>query len=537
MSTQPIDRSMELAHATSVDERDLVLAFQRGDEGAYQAIYDRYRDRVQRLCQRMLGNREDAQEAAQEAMFRTYQALIRFNGSYHLGAWITRIATNVCLDQLRARTRRPLDAGVELSELDLREPDEGRHPEVAFFRALEGRRVRRLLETLPPLHRAAIVLRDLEGLSYAEVAAALDLSEGQVKALLHRARQRFKRSWISGVAGVLIPARWLQKVRFAELADKSPAVQSLAPASQAAASCSSVVQQCGQYVTDHVAPVVAAALVSTAVVSGAAGTAPTVLAGPAAAPSTTEETAGSVGDGGKDPLIRALEAHLPKDRDETGAPRASSATTTEVDETDAAPEPVESPTGEPTPEVTPTPDATATPEPEASPTAEPDPSPSASESPTGETDGGEAAYQPKSLILSYGSDDDPGPTYHWARVDCDTPSVEQKLATTLSDGYESYPASLVLETAGEVASLSLTVSYDGEDIGYSASGAIAEYRDGSHMELSYRGRFKADTGRAREVGLAEAGDFDLDLTLDCKAGAVAGERLFLEPDAVTSVGE
>src|ERR687896_1778868 len=183
------------------EERELALAFQNGERDAYDRIHDRYAPRVLSVCRRMLGDPDDAQEAAQEAFLRVYQGLPKFNGRFRLGAWIVRIATNVCLDQLRSRNRRPSElAPLEVLDLEYASPVDDSDPELLFLRHAEGRRVRRVLESLPPMHRAAIVLRDFEGVSYADIAETLGITECQVKALLHRARRGFKRSWTSVVA-------------------------------------------------------------------------------------------------------------------------------------------------------------------------------------------------------------------------------------------------------------------------------------------------------------------------------------------------
>ncbi|MDQ3646496.1 MAG: RNA polymerase sigma factor, partial [Actinomycetota bacterium] len=251
-----------------LDERELSLAFNRGEDGAYQAIYDRYAPRVHGVCRRMLGNPQDAQEASQETFLKVYQALPRFNGRYQLGAWVTRIATNVCLDHIRSRSRKPVESELfDLSESELEATPEG-DPEQAYLRGVETRRVRRVLAKLPPMHRAAIVLRDFEGLSYAEVAAALGVTECQVKALIHRARQGFKRSWTSAFAGLLWPIRSVDRVRRIDLPVGEDTVHALSGATravdvfnvtaQAATTCSVTLQQCGQYLAERVAPVVAA---------------------------------------------------------------------------------------------------------------------------------------------------------------------------------------------------------------------------------------------------------------------------------------
>jgi RNA polymerase sigma-70 factor (ECF subfamily) len=268
------------------EERDLALAFKRGERDAYLAIHERYEARVLSVCRRMLGNPDDAQEAAQEAFIRIYQGLPRFNGRYRLGAWIVRIATNICLDQLRSRSRNPSDlAPLEVFDLES-EPRDRTDPELLFLRNAQGRRVRKVLDSLPPMHRAAIVLRDFEGVSYADIAETLGITECQVKALLHRARKGFRRSWHTGIARALLPIGLFRRT-FANVDIKAEpnssgdhlsivshvaesavttSQQITASASHATASCGGLIQQCGSFIADKAAPVFAAVMVGTATV-------------------------------------------------------------------------------------------------------------------------------------------------------------------------------------------------------------------------------------------------------------------------------
>jgi len=188
-------------------DRDLVLAFQAGDDQAYDRIYARFRPMARRACLRVLANPEDAEEAAQETMLRVLEALPTFNGRYLLGAWVNRIATNVSLDILRARARRPENGkqlDLEAVEGSAGDDDPGELTE----RAAEGRTVHDFLDKLPPHHRAALVMREIEGRSHEEIATALSMSRSQVKALIHRAKRTFRREWgIGGRQGLraLIP--------------------------------------------------------------------------------------------------------------------------------------------------------------------------------------------------------------------------------------------------------------------------------------------------------------------------------------------
>ncbi len=276
----------------SADERDLTIAFKSGSEDAYSVIYGRYRPRVESLCRRMLANPHDAQEATQEAFLRVFQSLHSFNGRYQLGAWITRIATNVCLDNLRTQARRPIQP-TPMEEMELTLPDKGIDSDPEFFviRRAESRRVRRVLESLPPMHRAAIILRDFEGLSYSEVAIALGITDAQVKALLHRARAGFKRAWNpAAVASMFLPARFVDRFRKVEhtvgerashaAKTATPLSDIAASASQAAASCGGFIQQCGVVVSERFATAAAAVVVTAGAVAGVGTTPPSAQAQP-----------------------------------------------------------------------------------------------------------------------------------------------------------------------------------------------------------------------------------------------------------------
>ncbi|MFN2586491.1 MAG: RNA polymerase sigma factor [Actinomycetota bacterium] len=171
-------------------DRDLVVAFQQGRVDAYDEIYRLYSARVRRVCARMLKNPQDVDEATQETFLKAYQALGRFNGQYQLGAWLSRIASNVCLDLIRVRCR---NAGqVSLSD-DHENAGTERGPEEIVVG--ENPRIQEAISGIQPLHAQALKLRALGGLSHREMAGELHMTPAQVKALLHRARSSFRRAW------------------------------------------------------------------------------------------------------------------------------------------------------------------------------------------------------------------------------------------------------------------------------------------------------------------------------------------------------
>src|SRR5688500_9712162 len=137
--------------ASFASDRDLVVAFQQGRQDAYAEIYRLYAPRIRRVCSRMLKNPQDVEEATQEAFLKAYQALGRFNGQYQLGAWLSRIASNVCLDHIRARSRSAVQvtlsdeheaAGTERGPEDI---VVGGHP-----------RVQEAIAEIQPLHAQAL---------------------------------------------------------------------------------------------------------------------------------------------------------------------------------------------------------------------------------------------------------------------------------------------------------------------------------------------------------------------------------------------
>lgn len=200
-------------------DRDLVVAFKGGVPGAYEEMYRRYSERVQIVCRKMLGSRDDANEATQETFLKAYLALPRFNGQYRLGAWLGRIASNVCLDHIRKRGRTApvtvLKEGHEHAVTDA-------GPEDVVVRDVPALRV---LEEIQPLHARALQLRNLEGLSHKEIAEQLSMSPMQVKALLHRARASFKRAWEDASGWALAPLIGLRSLLHQGSRDAASAAQ------------------------------------------------------------------------------------------------------------------------------------------------------------------------------------------------------------------------------------------------------------------------------------------------------------------------
>lgn len=487
------------------DDKEMALAFQRGEKGAYQEIYSRYQERVHRVCRRMLGKPEDAQEAAQETFLRVYTALGKFNGRYQLGAWITRIATNVCLDQIRARSRRPVEATpIEDLELDFLASGADSDPETMSVRRAEGRRVRKVLLGLPPLHRAAIVLRDFEGLSYAEVAVALGMTECQVKALIHRARKGFRRSW-TPLAEMLVPARLLQRWREADVTLKEHVVNAAASQSAPVASiCSGVLQQCGSFMVQKVAPVVTSLAFGGASALAGTGSPPVTHVQPSAVESVESVLDDAVALAGTGPK----KGPAPSDAPTTTAPEPSAAPT--------AP-PSAAPTGEPTPSAEPSePPATASP-----------PPPSGTVTTPRETTATPVPFMPE-LYFQHGQTPTPSaPSALTAHADCSTGVVEQLMSARISDHEGTYPVDLHLKT-GSTFEITFTVEKKGFAVNYTGGGVLsARSNSGNNTYLTFNGRYGTGGSAADSAGLPMNGSIRIEIGLDCSAQSLITESVVL----------
>lgn len=165
-----------------------------GDVNAFETLVLSYEKNVYNLALRMVKNPEDASDMAQEAFIRAYNSLASFRGESKFSVWLYRIVSNVCLDFLRSRSRHPTvslsvenDEGEE-TELDI--PDESQSPEALLERRLTRDSVRRGLDALSEEYRQILLLREIQGLSYDEIAETLSMELGTVKSRIFRARKK-----------------------------------------------------------------------------------------------------------------------------------------------------------------------------------------------------------------------------------------------------------------------------------------------------------------------------------------------------------
>ncbi|MCB9688594.1 MAG: sigma-70 family RNA polymerase sigma factor [Alphaproteobacteria bacterium] len=177
-----------------VSDAELVRRFRDGDRAAYAEIVRRYQHRVFTVCLRWMGDREVAAEVAQDVFLALYRSLPGFRGDSSLSTWIFRIAVNHCKNRRLYRRRRHADQhepleGEERDDGPARQlADDGPGTDAPLHAAQAGALLQQGLEQLAEEPRQIIVLRDIQDLSYEEIADILDLPRGTVKSRLHRAR-------------------------------------------------------------------------------------------------------------------------------------------------------------------------------------------------------------------------------------------------------------------------------------------------------------------------------------------------------------
>ena len=188
--------------ASDDPDSELVARWQAGDGRAFELLVCRHEQRVFRLLMRMMGSREEAEDVAQETFLRLHRYGHRFRSEALFSTFVYRVAINAALNRRRTlgRTRD------RISKLQVRQaagddlPQTPRDPEDAAIGSETSARVREALDRLSPSLRFPVVLYDIEGLAYGEIARVLGIREGTVKSRIHRARQAL-RSELRGLVG------------------------------------------------------------------------------------------------------------------------------------------------------------------------------------------------------------------------------------------------------------------------------------------------------------------------------------------------
>jgi len=178
--------------ANESTDKELVKRVQKGDKGAFDLLVLKYEHKIVNLVMRYVRDPELALDISQEAFIKAYRALPRFRGDSAFYTWLYRIAVNTAKNYLAAQRRRPMDI-----ELDMQDPDQyGLHaklketdtPEAVTLSQELQETLERAIEALPDDLRTAIILRELDGMSYEEIAQTMDCPVGTVRSRIFRAR-------------------------------------------------------------------------------------------------------------------------------------------------------------------------------------------------------------------------------------------------------------------------------------------------------------------------------------------------------------
>jgi RNA polymerase sigma factor (sigma-70 family) len=175
----------------SMSDPELVALVIQGDQDTFSVLVERYKDAVQNLAYRMLGNVTEAEDVMQETFVRAFMQLATYKPVHKFSTWLLSIASHLAIDQLRRRRFLALP----LEDVPFLEwvVDSGINPEQSALQGEQQDEIQRYLQRLPSKYRAVIVLRYWYDFSYEEIAATLDLTPALVKARLHRARELLAR--------------------------------------------------------------------------------------------------------------------------------------------------------------------------------------------------------------------------------------------------------------------------------------------------------------------------------------------------------
>jgi len=184
--------------SADVSDLSLVRRVQRGDKGAFDALVLKYQHKLVKLVMRYVRNPAEAEDIAQEAFIKAYRALPQFRGDSAFYTWLYRIAINTAKNAVVSRDRSPIEYNIDRHETDESYDMQGRmkDPETPEGLVLTDEirsTVNAAIDALPEDLRTAIVLRELEGLSYEEIAAAMDCPVGTVRSRIFRAREAIDR--------------------------------------------------------------------------------------------------------------------------------------------------------------------------------------------------------------------------------------------------------------------------------------------------------------------------------------------------------
>jgi len=180
----------------SIDQK-LVVRVQKGDKTAFDLLARKYQHKIAKLISRYVRDRREVEDVTQEALIKAYRAIGGFRGESAFYTWLYRIAVNTAKNYLESQGRRPPGSDVEIESAELIDSGEGLRdqatPERQMLTNEIATTVHRVLELLPPDLRTAITLREIEGMSYEEIAEVMDCPIGTVRSRIFRAREAIDR--------------------------------------------------------------------------------------------------------------------------------------------------------------------------------------------------------------------------------------------------------------------------------------------------------------------------------------------------------
>jgi RNA polymerase sigma-70 factor (ECF subfamily) len=196
-----------------VEEQDarLVERIKEGDEEAFKELVENYQRKVYSICYGMLKNPDDSRDVSQEVFIKVYRYIDSFNQESSFYTWLYRITVNMCIDFIRKNSRTTkveyddqLAHDGETEGDDLLLPSSlGIHPDKVYGRKELRQKMLEAIETLSEKHRTILILREVEGLSYAEMADVLNISKGTVMSRLYHARRYFQQALSEYLGGEL----------------------------------------------------------------------------------------------------------------------------------------------------------------------------------------------------------------------------------------------------------------------------------------------------------------------------------------------
>ena len=194
--------NQESRRVQAEQDRALLLAAQAGDGRAFRKLVERHQRRALAIALGMVRDEQDARDLVQEAFLRVYRGLDRFQGESSFFTWFYRILTNLAIDFVRRPSRRDAEHDDRRSRFDAADEADapfvsridGAEPLDALHRRELAARIREALDALPPYHRGVILMREVEGMSYEEMAQAMNVSKGTIMSRLFHARQKLQRA-------------------------------------------------------------------------------------------------------------------------------------------------------------------------------------------------------------------------------------------------------------------------------------------------------------------------------------------------------